>query len=66
MIAQDRRDPERLFCQIAAGARPAEVVLESPTSLEEIAGIIRCGGALPGRGRPRRLAGRLLDPEALP
>ena len=33
MTAQDRRDPECLFCHIVAGDRPAEVVFESPATV---------------------------------
>ncbi len=48
------------------GGSGVQAVGEGPPQipLEEIAEIIRCGGARPGRRR--RLAGRLPDPEALP
>jgi len=33
MTVPDRRDPDCLFCQIVAGARPAEIVLESASTI---------------------------------
>ena len=33
MTVQDRRDPECLFCQIASGSRPAEIVYQSPATV---------------------------------